>query len=66
MAESTNSHPKSSSNDPDYPLGSRRTSKAAEPLSDEERAAIDAYYQNETEELTGSVSAEELLTRLRR
>lgn len=66
MAESTQSHSKYSSNDPDYPLGRRRTSKAAEPLSDKERAAIDAYYQNEADEHAGSVSAEELLPRLRR
>lgn len=66
MTHSTKSHPKSSSNDPDYPLGRRRTSKAAEPLSDKERAAIDGYYHNEAEELTGSVSAEELLARLSR
>lgn len=66
MPQSTKSQPKSPTTDTDYPIGRRWTIKASEPLTDEERAAIDAYYANEAEELAGSVSAEELLARLRR
>lgn len=66
MPHSTKSQPKSPTTDTDYPIGRRWTSKASEPLTDEERAAIDAYYANEAEEHAESVSAEELMARLRR
>lgn len=66
MAQSTKSHLKPSPSDFEYPKDSHRTSKAAEPLSDEERVTIDDYYKNEAEENAGSISAEELLARLRR
>lgn len=61
MAQSTKSQPKSPTTDTDYPIGHRWTSKASEPITDEERAAIDTYYANEAEENAESVSAEELL-----
>ncbi len=66
MSQSTKSQPKSPITDTDYPIGRRWTSKASEPLTDEERAVVDTYYQNEAEENAESVSAEELMARLRR
>lgn len=65
MPHSTKSQPKSPTTDTDYPIGRRRTSKASEPLTDEERAVIDAYYKNEAEEHAESVSAEKLMAIIR-
>jgi hypothetical protein len=66
MSQSTKTKSKLASNNLDYPRGHQWISKASEPLTDEERAAIDAYYQNEAVENAESVSAEELMARLRR
>jgi hypothetical protein len=65
MPHSTKSQPKSPTTDTDYPIGRRWTSKASEPLTDEERAVIDSYYENEAVEHAESVSAEELLAAIR-
>lgn len=66
MATSTKPTSKPATDHLDYPKGHPWISKASEPLTDAERAVIDAYYQNEAMEHAESVSAEEIMARLRR